>query len=130
MAPIAMDLGMSHQTVTNAGLKELRNFKHLRDLTLWNANNVTDAGMKELKDLTTLQNLNLWNLRITDAGLKELKDLKALRSLSLVNTQVTDAWVTASEKEDVDRSRRYSGQQENEGQAKALLALRRWSTAR
>lgn len=36
--------------------------------------------------------------------------------------------VTAAEKEDADRSRRYSGQQVNERQAMALLAGRGWST--
>lgn len=36
--------------------------------------------------------------------------------------------VTAAEKEDVDKSRRYSGQQVNETQAKALFASRGWST--
>lgn len=35
---------------------------------------------------------------------------------------------TAAEKEDVDKSRRYSGQQVNETQAKALFAGRGWST--
>lgn len=35
---------------------------------------------------------------------------------------------TAAEAEDVDRSRRYSGQQVNETQAKALFATRGWST--
>ena len=35
---------------------------------------------------------------------------------------------TAAEREDVDRSRRYSGQQVNETQAKALFAGRGWST--
>ncbi len=35
---------------------------------------------------------------------------------------------TAAENEDADRSRRYSGQQVNESQAKALLAGRGWST--
>jgi hypothetical protein len=35
---------------------------------------------------------------------------------------------TAAEREDGDRSRRYSGQQVNESQAKALLAGRGWST--
>jgi hypothetical protein len=36
--------------------------------------------------------------------------------------------LTPAEKEDVDQSRRYSGQQVNENQAKALLASRGWST--
>jgi hypothetical protein len=36
--------------------------------------------------------------------------------------------LTAAEKEDGDKSRRYSGQQVNENQAKALFATRGWST--
>jgi hypothetical protein len=36
--------------------------------------------------------------------------------------------LTQAEKEDGDRSRRYSGQQVNENQAKSLLAVRGWST--
>jgi hypothetical protein len=36
--------------------------------------------------------------------------------------------LTPAEKEDIDKSRRYSGQQVNENQAKALLSGRGWST--
>src|SRR6266508_5028132 len=46
---VGVDLGAS-QKVTDAGLKELKHFKSLRTLNLWNANNITDAGLKELKE--------------------------------------------------------------------------------
>ena len=37
---------------------------------------VTDAGLKELKEFKDLQTLNLAATKVTDAGLEELKELK------------------------------------------------------
>src|SRR5215510_11853533 len=44
---------------------------------------VTDAGLKELKELKTLQSLSLSRTKVTDAGLKELKEIESLQSLNL-----------------------------------------------
>src|SRR5947209_13191588 len=52
---------------------------------------VTDGGLKELKDLKHLTSLNLGWAKVTDVGLKELKELKQLTSLSITYTSVTDA---------------------------------------
>src|SRR5262245_32041096 len=40
---------------------------------------VTDAGLKELKELKTLQSLEIGSTQVTDTGLKELKELKTLQ---------------------------------------------------
>jgi hypothetical protein len=42
---------------------------------------VTDAGLKELKELKTLREMHLGGTKVTDAGLKELKDSKSLQKL-------------------------------------------------
>jgi hypothetical protein len=80
-----------HREVTDADLKELKQFKQLTTLNLHDRGNVTDDGIKELAELKQLTLLDLGNTKLTDAGLKELKDLKQLTTLDLMNTQVTDA---------------------------------------
>ena len=54
---------------------------------------VTDAGLKELKDFQSLQTLDLRGARVTDAGLKELKGLHSLQLLNLQMNKVTEAGV-------------------------------------
>ena len=54
---------------------------------------VTDAGLKELKDFKQLTSLDLRDTQVTDAGLKELKDLKQLTTLILDRTKVTDVGI-------------------------------------
>src|SRR5262249_47050285 len=51
---------------------------------------VTDAGLKELKELKNLRELNLGDTQVTGAGLKELKELKNLQGLDLSYGEVTD----------------------------------------
>src|SRR5215471_7635120 len=54
------------------------------------ATDFTDAGLKELKEFKRLQTLILIQTQVTDAGLKELKELKSLETLDLAYTQVTN----------------------------------------
>jgi hypothetical protein len=80
-----------HRDVSDADLKELKEFKHLTTLNLYECGNVTDDGVKELKELKQLTSLSLGHTKVTDAGLTELKELKQLTTLDLSHTQVTDA---------------------------------------
>jgi internalin A len=82
----------SDKGVTDAGLKELKEFKNVEYLFLSGAG-VTDAGLKELRDFKRLHTLDLSATAVTDAGLRELKDCKGLRTLYLRETKVTDAGV-------------------------------------
>ena len=102
--------------ITNAALKEIKQFKNLQDLNLGftgyqpdtagNAGTlhkpwfgradpsklgVTDAGMKELKEFKTLQTLNLAYTKVTAAGLRDLKELRNLRTVELFVTQIKPA---------------------------------------
>src|SRR5436190_10403928 len=52
---------------------------------------ITDAGLRELKDFKNLRELNLSSTKVTDAGLKELKLFKNLQRLALGGTGVTNA---------------------------------------
>ena len=56
---------------------------------------LTDAGLKELKEFKTLTELRLLDLAVTDAGLKELHGCKHLKVLNVRGTKVTDAGVAA-----------------------------------
>jgi len=77
--------------VTDSDLKDLKEFKGLRNLSL-NETRITDAGLKDLKELKGLQKLYLNSTQITDAGLKDLKELKDLHELDLIGThQITVA---------------------------------------
>ena len=57
--------------VTDAGLKELRELKGLRSLSLWHTQR-TDVGLKELRGLTALQSLNIKKASVTDTQMKNL----------------------------------------------------------
>ena len=59
---------------------------------------MTDAGLKELANLKHLTSLNLHRTKVTDEGLKELTSLKYLTSLDLRLTNVTDAGVKELQK--------------------------------
>jgi internalin A len=86
-------LGLNSDTgVTDAGLKELKEFTNLQYLFLSGAG-VTDAGLKELRDFKSLHTLDLSSTAVTDVGLRELKDCKGLETLYLRQTRVTDAGV-------------------------------------
>ena len=57
----------------------------------FNRSSVTDAGLKELKDLKQLRSIDLCHTKVTDEGLKELKELNQLRGLLLRDTKITEA---------------------------------------
>ncbi|HKB35053.1 MAG TPA: alpha/beta hydrolase fold domain-containing protein [Gemmataceae bacterium] len=78
--------------VTDTGLKELKELKHLQTLNL-DHTEVTDAGLTHLKGLPQLRTLSLENAAITDAGLAHLKGLIDLEVLNLKGTKVTGAGV-------------------------------------
>ncbi len=54
---------------------------------------MTDAGLKELKEFKSLRYLNLSRSNVTDIGLEQVKELKSLRTLKLQSTAPTDAGV-------------------------------------
>src|SRR5262249_47628159 len=83
-----VEVDLSHVELSDAGLKELREFKNLQALIV---RKVTDTGLKELKGLMTLQSLHLDACEITDTGLQDLRELKRLQTLSIAGTLVTDA---------------------------------------
>ena len=90
-------LHLSKTSVTDDGLKHLKQFRNLNTFSLSSPATVwingkqglaiTDAGMASL-DLKSLVNLSLDGVPITDDGLKSLPDLPALRILQLTNTQI------------------------------------------
>jgi hypothetical protein len=82
---------ISGSKITDAGLKELRDFRNLRALNLTCAAGVTDAGAKELKGCTGLRELHLVNTGVSDAGLAELRGLDTLEFLYLSGPRITDA---------------------------------------
>jgi len=65
------ELRTDYHTSFNAGLKELKELKNLRELFL--GGTVTDAGLKELKEVKSLQFLFIGSPQVTAAGVKELK---------------------------------------------------------
>jgi Leucine-rich repeat (LRR) protein len=54
---------------------------------------ITDAGLKELKNLAFLTELDLSATKITYAAVKPLANLKSLRTLDLSSTLMTDVGV-------------------------------------
>ena len=78
-------------TLTDAGLKELVEFKQLTTIRMWRAKKVTAAGLKEFASINNLNTLKLDEMEVTDAGLKELGRLKKLLTLSLRGSKVSAA---------------------------------------
>jgi Leucine-rich repeat (LRR) protein len=80
-----------NNSISDAGLKEIKEFKNLQTLLIDNNAPITDAGLKELKAFKNLRVLDLYGIKITDAGLKELGEITSLESLNLMFTKVTDS---------------------------------------
>jgi hypothetical protein len=78
---VEVAFGPANKKVTDDGLKELKAFKHLKNLSFFFCENITDAGMKHVKELTTLETLSLTNTGVADDGIAELKGLKNLKTL-------------------------------------------------
>jgi RNA polymerase sigma factor (sigma-70 family) len=76
--------------VTDAGMKEVGAFKHLRSLGLHGAN-VSEAGVKELAALADLRKVDLYRTKMKSASLKQLSALTKLESLKLSRSDVADA---------------------------------------
>ena len=84
----AIALYLDYTDVTDAGLKEVAQFKQLISLDL-SSTKVTDAGLKELAQWKQLASLYLFDTKVTDAGLTELAQLQQLTSLELGRTNAT-----------------------------------------
>ncbi len=78
--------------VTDAGLVHLKEFPHLKQLSL--PHTISDAGLIHIENLTELEKLTTDHWRgppITDAGLAHLKKLRRLKHLILNGLDTTDA---------------------------------------
>ncbi len=79
-------------SLSDDGIREIRNFTQLEELLLSDPN-ITDESLAHLGQLKKLRTLNLSRTDITDDGLWHLRTLKNLRELDLSNTLVTDEGV-------------------------------------
>lgn len=76
--------------ISDAGLKELTELRHLKWLDLADTQ-ITDVGLAELRKLTNLEELGLTGTMVTNVGIKELQGLEHLQVLDLWGTRVDDA---------------------------------------
>jgi hypothetical protein len=83
------DLSLRGTSITNEGLRCLKNHHDLRSLDLASTK-INEGDLDHLTGLR-LQRLSLSRTRASDAGLKSLQSMKSLRSLDLTRTSVTDA---------------------------------------
>lgn len=88
--PETQDLLLGRTQITDAGISQLRRFKHLDSLSL-QALPITDRGLQRLTECCDLTFLDLTATSITDEGLKSLTRLPKLEELRLCSTQVSDA---------------------------------------
>jgi len=102
LAPNILRLNLRAAGVTDAGVKVIATFTHLRDLRL-EKNDITDEGAKALASLTSLTSLNLTGTRITDKGFSELARLGHLQAVYVWATEVTPSAVkrVATERKDL-----------------------------
>lgn len=88
--PATRDLLLGRTRLTDAGLPELRRFKHLDSLSLQGLP-ITDRGLKHLALQRDLTFLDVSATSVSDEGLKFLIGLPRLEELRLCSTQVSDA---------------------------------------
>jgi internalin A len=81
-------LDLMDSSVTDAGLRHLRDYQEFTNLRLTNTR-VTDKGLAEVAHHPNLVHLDLSKTKVTDAGLHHLKPLSDLRSVRLHGANVT-----------------------------------------
>jgi YHS domain-containing protein len=82
-------LNLADTKITDAGLANLKDLKHLTRLHL-EKTGVGDAGLAHLEGLAYLEYLNLYGTKVTDKGLASIAKLPNLKKVYLWQTQVTD----------------------------------------
>jgi Leucine-rich repeat (LRR) protein len=92
LAPQIEDLNLRHAGITDAEVKTIAGFTHLRRLRL-EENDITDAAAKDIASLKDLSYLNLTNTKITDTGFSAVAALPNLQDLYVWGTAVTPAAV-------------------------------------
>ena len=92
LGPQLIDLNLRHAGITDAEVKTIAGFSHLRHLRL-EENAITDAAAKDIAGLKDLTYLNLTNTKIGDAGFAEVAALPNLKDLYVWGTAVTPAAV-------------------------------------
>jgi hypothetical protein len=93
---VVVGVKLNMTRATDADLKELAVFKHLRTLDLFGTR-VTDAGLKELIALEKLEELDLTFTKVTSAGAEQLTALTRLQRLD-VDWRISENGVVALKK--------------------------------
>ena len=92
IGPNVLRLNLRHAGVTDAEVKTIASFTHLRHLRLEH-NDVTDAAAKDIATLKDLTYVNLTNTKVTDAGFDAISQLPNLQRLYVWSTAITPAAV-------------------------------------
>ena len=95
--PFVQALGLKGSSITDEGLRELRDHYYITSLSL--PAGVTDAGLDHIRRLPLLAHIDLSGSQITDVGLLKLKHTASLQSLNLIGSHVTKAGVAVLKEE-------------------------------
>ncbi len=82
-------LNLANTKVTDGGLGNLKDLKHLTRLHL-EKTGIGDAGLAHLEGLANLEYLNLYGTKVTDKGLASIAKLPKLKKVFLWQSKVTD----------------------------------------
>jgi len=82
------NLYLRHMPISDAGLKHLRDLRHIRQLYL-SFTDITDDSAEILAGFEKLERLRLVGTRISDVGIAKLSTLRHLEELDVRKTQVT-----------------------------------------
>ena len=88
--PEIRSLALGHTSITDRGLKDLRDCRQLEWLDV-SFTQVSDKGLMDLSELTSLRQLSLEQTRITDRSLDVVGRFRRLEELDLSGTAITDA---------------------------------------
>lgn len=90
LAPSLVSVDLSATSVTDEGLKALKDASALRMLRL-SETGITDASMDNIAGMVALESLNLYGTEVTAEGVMKLVDLPNLKRLYLWQTGVDEA---------------------------------------
>lgn len=83
-------LTLAHAKITDLGLEHLRGLENVRELDCYYCEYVSEDGIAHLRGWKNLEKLNLRGSRVTSKVFEHLAQLTALRDLDISNTQVYD----------------------------------------
>jgi len=87
------ELNIQSNLISDSGIAQIRDLRHLQILELWWCRNLTDNALASLQNIRDLRLLNLVGAKITDLGAKHLRNMRSLQVLWISETEAGDEFL-------------------------------------